>query len=71
MKLEKPEIKDEDPRAVFVGDELVCMDCMTDEDWEKVWFGCVVSSDYLEGMGDSYCDRCRKNLGDVNVEKRN
>ena len=70
-KLERPEIKDEDHRAIYVGDELVCMECMTDEDWGKVWFGCVVSSDYLSGMDDAYCDRCGKNLGDVNVEKRN
>ena len=69
--MERPEIKDEDHRAVFVGDELVCMDCMTDEDWEEVWFGCVVDLDYLRDMDDSHCDRCRKNLGEVNVEKGN
>lgn len=69
--MERPEIKDEDHRAVFVGDELACMECMTDEDWEKVWFGCIVSLDYLRDIDDSYCDRCRKNLGEVNVKIRN
>lgn len=66
--MERPEIFHEDQRAVFVGDELVCLQCMTDEDWEKVWFGCVVSLDFLNGMDDSQCDRCGKNLEKCNLE---
>jgi len=57
-------VNPEDIRGYFVGSELVCLDCVENEEANDALGEDILTQDQIEA-GDElfFCDRCKKRIG--------
>lgn len=55
--------ENEDIRGAYIEEEVVCMDCLTDEERNDLKEKDLITTEYIEDQDKTFfCDRCGKEL---------